>query len=62
MRRLWRDGPDGSFGIVLPVGIMVLNAVLASLGMVQYHRKIARANRAAAGIDGTGEQQGQPTR
>jgi len=58
----WRDGTGGSFGIVFSVGIIVLNAALASLGMVQYHRKIARASRAAAGITGTGEQQGQPTR
>jgi hypothetical protein len=30
--------------------------------MVQHHRKIARASRAAAELAGTGEQQGQPTR
>jgi hypothetical protein len=59
---LWRDRPGGGFGIALPVGIMVLNAALASLGMVQYHRNIARGGRAATGIAGTGEQQGQPTR
>jgi len=58
----WRHGTDGSFGIVLSVGIIVLNAALASLGIVHYHRKIARASRAAAGIAGTGEQQGQSTR
>jgi membrane-bound metal-dependent hydrolase YbcI (DUF457 family) len=59
---LWRDGTDGSFGAVLSVGIIVLNAALASLGMVQYHWKMARASQAAAGYAGTGEQQGQPTR
>jgi len=59
---LGRDGTDGSFGIVVSVGIMVLNAALASLGMVHHHRKIARAGRAAAGIASTGEQQGQSTR
>ena len=57
-----RGGTDGSFGTVLPAGIIVLNAALASLGMVQYHRKIVRAGQAAAGYAGTGEQQGQPTR
>jgi hypothetical protein len=59
---LWRDGQDGSFGVVLSVGIIGLNAALASLGMVQYHRKIARASQAAAGNAGTREQHGQPTR
>ena len=58
----WRHGTDGSFGIVLSVGIIVLNGALASLGMVQYHRKVARASGAAAGIAGTREQHGQPTR
>jgi hypothetical protein len=58
----WRDGTGGSFGIVFSVGVFVLNAALASLGMVLYYRKIARASQAAAGNAGTGEQQGQPTR
>jgi len=58
----WRGGTGGSFGIVLPVRIIVLNAALASLGMVQYHRKVARGSGAAAGIAGTREQHGQPTR
>jgi len=58
----WRDGTGGSFGIVFSVGVFVLNAALASLGMVLYYRKIARASQAAAGNAGTGEQPGLPTR
>jgi hypothetical protein len=42
--------------------VFVLNAALASLGMVLYYRKIARASQAAAGKAGTGEQPGQLTR
>jgi hypothetical protein len=57
----WRDGTGGSFGIVFR-WVFVLNAALASLGMVLYYRKIARASRAAAGNAGTGEQPGQLTR
>jgi hypothetical protein len=44
------------------VGVFALNAALASLGMVQYYRKIARASQAAAGNAGAGEQPGHPTR
>lgn len=58
----WRDGTGGIFGIVFSVGVFALSAAVASLGMVQYYRKIARASQAAAGNAGHGEQQGQPTR
>ena len=58
---VWRDGTHGSFGIAFSVAVVVLSAALSSLGMVQYYRKLARASQ-AAGIAGTGEQLGPPTR
>ena len=59
---LLRDGAGNVFGIAYTVGIIVLNIAVVPWSMLRRDRKIARASRAAAGIAGTGEQQGQPIR